>query len=124
MRIRCTGNRGASFGRPLDPITQDSCAFYAEETKEFGRRLRKGAGADPAASGATRIAGTTNYKRKHEPDFPKVKIVDATPGRIVTQAELESLGLVALPEPAPRRNCTKISTEKPRIRRRTHLAGL
>ncbi len=30
-----------------------------------------------------------------------MKIVDATPGRIVTQAELESLGLVALPEPAP-----------------------
>jgi RepB DNA-primase from phage plasmid len=29
------------------------------ETREFTRRLRKGAGADPLASGATRIAGTT-----------------------------------------------------------------
>lgn len=72
-----------------------------EETKEFARRLRKGAGADPSASGATRIAGTTNYKRKYEPDFPKVTIVAATPGRIVTQAALESLGLVAPAEPAP-----------------------
>ena len=72
-----------------------------EETKEFARRLRKGAGADPSASGATRIAGTTNYKRKYEPDFPTVAIVDAAPGRIVTQAQLDSLGLVALPEPAP-----------------------
>ena len=71
------------------------------QTKEFARRLRKGAGADPSASGATRVAGTTNYKRKYEPDFPKVRIVDAMPGRIVTQAQLDSLGLVAPPEPAP-----------------------
>ena len=65
-----------------------------EDTKEFARRLRKGAGADISASGATRIAGTTNYKRKYEPDFPTVKIVDSAPGRIVTQARLDSLGLV------------------------------
>jgi len=72
-----------------------------EETKDFARRLRKGAGADISASGATRLAGTTNYKRKYEPDFPKVRILDATPGRIVTPAQLESLGLVAPAEPAP-----------------------
>jgi hypothetical protein len=63
--------------------------------------LRKGAGADISASGATRIAGTTNYKRKYEPDFSKVRIVDATPGRVMTPAQLESLGLVAPAEPAP-----------------------
>jgi hypothetical protein len=73
----------------------------SEEAKEFARRLRKGAGADPSASGATRVAGTMNYKRKYERDFPKVKIVAATPGRIVSQAALDSLGLVAPPEPAP-----------------------
>jgi DNA primase RepB-like protein len=72
-----------------------------EETKDFARRLRKGVGADPSASGATRIAGTTNYKRKYEPDFPTVRIVDAAPGRVVTTAQLDSLGLVASPEPAP-----------------------
>lgn len=72
-----------------------------EETKEFARRLRKGAGADISASGSTRLAGKTNYKRKYEPDFPTVQIVDAAPGRIVNQAQLDSLGLVAPPEPAP-----------------------
>jgi hypothetical protein len=70
-------------------------------TKDFVHRLRKAVGADPSASGATRIAGTTNYKRKYEPDFPTVTIVDAVPGRIVTQAQLEALGLVAPSEPAP-----------------------
>jgi RepB DNA-primase from phage plasmid len=71
------------------------------ETREFARRLRKGAGADPSASGETRIAGTTNYKLKYEPDFPTVTILDSAPDRIVTQAKLDSLGLVSPPEPAP-----------------------
>lgn len=70
-----------------------------EETKEFARRLLKGVGADPSASGATRVAGTTNYKRKYEPGFPKVRILDASPGRIVTQADLDSRALVAPQEP-------------------------
>jgi DNA primase RepB-like protein len=66
-----------------------------EETKEFARRLRKGAGADPSASVATRVAGTVNYKRRDEPDLPTVRIADATPGRIVTPEQLEALGLLA-----------------------------
>ena len=70
-----------------------------QEAKDFARRLRKGAGADAAASGATRVAGTTNYKRKYAPDFPVVTILEATAGRIVTPAALEALGLVAPPEP-------------------------
>jgi hypothetical protein len=70
-----------------------------EEAKDFARRLRKGSGADPSATGATRVAGTTNYKRKYEPDFPTVQIVQATPGRIVTREQLEGMGLVAAPEP-------------------------
>ena len=69
------------------------------EAKDFARRLRKGAGADLAASGATRVAGTTNYKRKYEPEFPTVTIRDTAPGRITTPAQLESIGLVAPPEP-------------------------
>jgi hypothetical protein len=71
----------------------------AEEAKDFSRRLRKGAGADKSASGATRVAGTVNYKRKYEPDFPTVKIDEAHPGRVVTKAELEAMGIVAAPEP-------------------------
>lgn len=70
-----------------------------DQTKDFARRLRKGAGADPSASGATRVAGTTNYKRKYEPDFPMVRVVNATPGRVLTTAQLDALGLVAPVEP-------------------------
>lgn len=70
-----------------------------QNAKDFARRLRKGTGADATASGATRVAGTTNYKRKYEPNLPKVSILHAAPGRVVSPAELESLGLVAEPEP-------------------------
>lgn len=70
------------------------------DAKDFARRLRKGVGADPTASGATRVAGTTNYKRKYEPNFPSVTILTATPGRVTTPAQLEGLGLIAPPEPA------------------------
>lgn len=69
------------------------------DAKDFARRLRKGAHADLTASGATRVAGTFNFKRKYEPDFPVVSIAHAHPGRLVTAEQLESLGLVA-PKPA------------------------
>ena len=70
-----------------------------EEAKDFSHRLRKGAGADKSASGATRVAGTVNYKRDHEPNFPMVRIDEAHPVRVVTKAQLEALGIVAAPEP-------------------------
>lgn len=70
-----------------------------EDAKDFARRLRKGAGADPSASGATRFAGSTNYKRKYEPNFPTVAIRASSPGRIMTTSQLDALGLVAQPEP-------------------------
>lgn len=70
-----------------------------EETKDFSRRLIKGTGADHSASGATRVAGTSNYKRKYEPDFPTVRISASSPGRVMTTAQLDALGLVAAPEP-------------------------
>jgi hypothetical protein len=70
-----------------------------EEAKDFARRLRKGTGADHSTSGATRVAGTTNYKRKYEPDFPTVRIGATAPGRVVTKEQLEAMGLVAAPEP-------------------------
>jgi RepB DNA-primase from phage plasmid len=65
------------------------------EDKEFARRVRKGTGADPGASGATRIAGSLNFKPKYAPDYPRVAIRTAQPGQTVTAAELEQLGLVA-----------------------------
>lgn len=71
--------------------------------KALARRLRQGTGADLTASGATRVAGTANYKRKYEPDFPIVAIEGAAPRRTVTAVLLDELGLLApeTPRPAP-----------------------
>jgi hypothetical protein len=71
---------------------------------DFARRVRKGSGADLTASGATRVAGTANFKRKYEPDFPTVTILEAMPARTVTKDQLAGLGLVApaeVPKEAP-----------------------
>jgi len=68
---------------------------------DLARRLRRGSGADPSASGATRVAGSVNFKRRYAPDFPMVEILEAKPGRIVTRGELEAAGLVAAPESVP-----------------------
>lgn len=65
---------------------------------DLARRLRRGSGADPSASGASRIAGSVNFKRRYAPNFPIVEILEATPMRTVTQTELETLGLVAAPD--------------------------
>ncbi|HTR35032.1 MAG TPA: DNA-primase RepB domain-containing protein [Bryobacteraceae bacterium] len=70
----------------------------AEADKDFARRLRKGAGADDTASGATRVAGSVNFKEKYWPDFPLVKIAHSAPGLMTNTAHLEALGLVAAPE--------------------------
>ncbi len=69
--------------------------------EDFARRLRKGTGADPTASGATRIAGSLNFKDKYAPHFPRVQIAHSSPGLIVTKDQLAALKLVASPEIAP-----------------------
>jgi hypothetical protein len=84
------------------------------DPKDFARRLRKAAGADISASGSTRLAGTLNYKRKYEPNFPTVSIISAVPGLIVTQETLEELGLVAPPEPAKRAPPLRVSSFRDR----------
>src|SRR5271156_1080956 len=79
-------------------------AMTGAEDKDFARRLRKGTGADATASGATRVAGSLNFKDKYAPNFPRVAIERVNTGRRTTPAELERLGLVAAPEPpAPQR---------------------
>jgi hypothetical protein len=72
-------------------------AIRGTADKTFERRLRKGAEADPTASGATRVAGSLNFKDKYAPNFPRVAIRQVNPGRLTTAAELEGLGLVARP---------------------------
>ena len=69
----------------------------------LARQLRQASGADPSASGASRVAGSVNFKRKYAPDFPWVRILQATPHRTVTEAELAALGLVVGPSHSPRR---------------------
>jgi hypothetical protein len=76
-------------------------AVSAGADADFARRLRKGAGADPTASGATRIAGSLNFKPKYAPDFPRVEIRHLVPRRVSRTDELQALGLVAAPEAAP-----------------------
>jgi hypothetical protein len=70
----------------------------ADGDADFARRLRKGTGADLTASGATRVGGSLNVKKKYAPTFPVVETVHASPGKVVTRAELEALGVVAPPE--------------------------
>ena len=74
-------------------------AMQGPQDEDFIRRVKRGAGADKTASGATRIAGSLNFKDKYAPDFPRVAIHAAEPGRIATADQLHQLGLVAAPEP-------------------------
>jgi hypothetical protein len=83
-----------------------------DDARDIGRRLRKGTGADLSASGATRVAGTVNYKRKYEPDFPTVTVLSAFPGRMVTVSQLEQFGLLAAPEPVARATPLRVSSSR------------
>jgi hypothetical protein len=79
--------------------------------EDFARRLKKGAKADPSASGATRLAGSLNFKTKYAPTFPTVEITHASPGQIVSADELESRGFVAPIEQQPP---ARVSNQAPR----------
>jgi DNA invertase Pin-like site-specific DNA recombinase len=71
-----------------------------EVEKDLIRRVRKAVGEfDKSASGATRLAGSSNYKVKYGPDFPVVIMTHAAPGRVMTQEELSRLGLLVAAEP-------------------------
>lgn len=67
----------------------------------FSGRLKAGLDADKEASGATRIAGTYNFKPKYAPEYPVVQIITAQPGLIVTPDELAALGVLAPERPKP-----------------------
>lgn len=72
--------------------------------EDLARRLRKGAGADPTASGATRISGSLNFKTKYAPNFPLVDLSQVNAGRVTTPAALDLAGIVAAQEePRPPR---------------------
>jgi hypothetical protein len=92
----------AFLGLKTSPGNYQAWIAMAENPEDdFPRRLRKGAGADPTASGATRVAGSLNFKEKYAPEFPRVEIAHKAPGRMARKEQLEALGLVAAPELAP-----------------------
>ena len=83
--------------------------------QDFARRLRKGAGADPTASGATRVAGSLNFKTKYAPAFPRVAIAGANAGNVATVAQLEQAGFVAaIEQPIAPRVSPRVSSYRGR----------
>ncbi len=79
------------------PGNYQAWVAVADADADFARRLRIGSGADPMASGATRVSGSLNIKQKYAPSYPRVETVRINPGKVLTRAELEALGLVAAP---------------------------
>jgi hypothetical protein len=69
--IRTSGGQGSGGNH------QAWVAVEKNAPPDFSRRLRKGAGADPTASGSTRISGSLNFKTKYAPAFPLVEITHA-----------------------------------------------
>jgi hypothetical protein len=83
------------------PSNYQAWVAVADGDAGFARHLRKAAGADLTASGATRVSGSLNFKEKYAPAFPRVETVHVSPGRIVTRAELEALGFAPPEKTAP-----------------------
>jgi len=69
---------------------------------DLARRLRQTLGADLAASGATRVAGSLNFKAQYAPNFPRVEIAFSTPRLIASTEKLAHLGLIAPGDDPPR----------------------
>jgi RepB DNA-primase from phage plasmid len=70
-------------------------ALPGTHDRQLARRVRRAAGSDPTASGATKIAGSLNIKTRYAPNYPRVAIRAAHSGRTTTIDDLERLGLVA-----------------------------
>jgi len=65
--------------------------------KDIASALRRTTGADTTASGATRLAGSSNFKEKYAPNYPVVTITYHNPKRIVTVQELKTMRLLEMP---------------------------
>ncbi|HUE01866.1 MAG TPA: DNA-primase RepB domain-containing protein [Bryobacteraceae bacterium] len=81
------------------PGNHQAWVAIRDGTPDFARRLRRGSGADRSASGAARVAGSINFKRKYAPHFPLVSLMKMSPQLTTTLAELQVLGLIAEPDP-------------------------
>jgi hypothetical protein len=84
--------RPVSFlGLETSPGNYQAWIAAPEATEGLIRQLRHAARADPTASGATRVAGSLNFKDKYAPQFPRVEIAHIAPGLV---ARKEALGCV------------------------------
>jgi hypothetical protein len=81
--------------------------------KQAGQRLKRGLGADDTASGATRLAGSRNFKAEHAPHYPMVRVVHVEPGLIVPLADIEDY---LAPEEAPPARASYASTPRGQTR--------
>jgi hypothetical protein len=70
--------------------------------KQFRTRVRRGTQADQSATGATRIAGSINFKAKYAPAFPVVTITRMDAGSMTTVAALEQAGLIVREQEPPK----------------------
>ena len=79
-----------------------------DASPETIRRVKKAAGADLNASGATRLAGSYNFKSKYAPNYPRVRLHSIAPLHSVTVAVLDRAGLIA-----PKEHTTCVSRHAP-----------
>ena len=95
--------RGFSF-LVLETSPENFQAWVAvtNASPETIRRVKKAAGADLNASGATRLAGSYNFKTKYAPNYPRVRLHSIAPLHAVTVGELDRAGLIAPEDRTPR----------------------
>jgi hypothetical protein len=86
-----------------------------DASHETIRRVKKAAGADLNASGATRLAGSYNFKPKYASNYPRVRLHSIAPLHAVTVGELDRAGLIAPEEHTP---CTPRHAQTHRRRHR------
>ena len=83
------------------PGGQQAWVAVTNAPRGLAARLKEGTGADKEASGASRVAGTANFKPAYAPNFPRVRIDAAQPGLRVTTQILDAMGVLAPARPVP-----------------------
>jgi hypothetical protein len=100
MTIETSHDNGQVWLALPDSLSNDEI----EDVKERLFIVLKDKGANKGASGGLRWVGTHNFKperRAADGSFPRVRLLAFSAGRITNAAELESLGLLAEPQPKP-----------------------
>lgn len=94
--ILCTspGSDGAGNYQVWLALSDGPKETDEEAARQFRTRVRRGTGADHSATGATRVAGSLNFKQKYALAFPVVTITFANAGKLTTAAALEQAGLI------------------------------